>query len=112
LSVERSSQTIGQLKLGMRAGGSFHVAGGTLSPHVDAALERNGGDLTWVGSARFAGGANSFDSIAPTIDPRSFDVDAGLDFTSGPLTLSGSYRGRIERSWPEHTARISASLRF
>jgi uncharacterized protein with beta-barrel porin domain len=112
LSLGRDSRTIDEARLGIRMGGSFPLGGMRIAPHADLSVERAWGDLDGTRVARFAGGTEDFDSIASGFGSRSAALDAGVDLSAGPMTLSGSYRGRFSSGWTDHRALLSAALKF
>jgi uncharacterized protein with beta-barrel porin domain len=112
LSLGRDSRTIDEARLGIRMGGTFPLGGMRIAPHADLSVERAWGDLDGARVARFAGGTEDFDSIASGFGSRSAALDAGVDLSAGPMTLSGSYRGRFSSGWTDHRALLSAALKF
>ena len=112
LSLGRDSRSIDEARAGVRMAGEFRLGGMRIAPHADVSVERAWGDLSGARVARFAGGTEDFDSIASGFGSRSAEVEAGVDLSAGPMTLSGSYRGRFSNGWTDHAARISAALKF
>jgi outer membrane autotransporter protein len=112
LTFGRDSRAIDQLRIGARARGDFALGSLTLSPRADVSLNRSWGDLDATRQARFATGRDDFDSVGSGFERQTFAVDAGVDLKAGPVTLSGSYRGRLGNRWRDHSALLSAALRF
>jgi uncharacterized protein with beta-barrel porin domain len=112
LSFDKGTRSLTEAELGLRVRGQATFAGFAVAPHLDLSLLRRWGDLDSRQSARFASGSEAFDSVGSGFDSRQVAVGAGVDLTDGPLAIGASYKGRIGDRWEDHSALLSATLRF
>jgi uncharacterized protein with beta-barrel porin domain len=112
LRFERDNRSIDQVRAGLRANGKVRLFGATLTPHLDASMQRSLGDVMQSRGAAFISGDQGFDSVGTGFNQQSVDLDAGVDLHAGPVIVTGRYRAQFGNRWKDRSAVLSAALRF
>ena len=110
LIIGRADRTTTYLSLGAKA--VSNAAGDGLQPFVSAAWNRAIGDRSTQLLSRFDAGGPSFAVTGRRIPRDSAELEAGLNYTSGGLTIGAAYSGTLASDRNNHGARVTARLTF
>lgn len=110
LILGRADRKTTYLSLGAKA--ELNAAGDGLQPFVSAAWNRAIGDRSTLLLSRFDAGGPSFAVTGQRIPRDSAELEAGLNYTSGALTIGAAYSGTLASERSSHGARATARLAF
>lgn len=111
LSVESRAQRVAVGLLGLRVKGDLAVGGGTFSPRGSLAWRVAEGDTTALAVNRFGSGP-AFVINGGDLASSAAEVEVGLDWTNGPVTVEAGYRGDLSADSTIHGLVLGATVRF
>jgi uncharacterized protein with beta-barrel porin domain len=112
LAFDHATRSVSQVELGLRMRTSIALGAASVVPHLDVSLSSAWGGADSARSVRFLGASEAFDGYSGDLDGRTARIEGGVDLTAGRLEVRGSYRGRLSDEWQDHSALLSAGLKF
>lgn len=83
-----------------------------LQPFASLAWNHASGDRGAPVAAAFASGGPAFGLIGNLIPKNSAEVEAGLDYSSGPVRVGAAYSGTLASGRSSHGVRLTARIVF
>lgn len=114
LSVARDSRGTDFASVGVRMGGSAHVANSVqLLPLISVAYSRGFGDRDGASVAQIGGTGPAFAITGASLSKDSLTVDGGFDLAFGKRFTIGAHGfGSTSKQWSDYGARASIGFHF
>jgi fibronectin-binding autotransporter adhesin len=110
LAVGKANQKATFLSLGGRV--QFNLGKAGFQPYVSAAWNRAFDDRSAVIASRFVSGTTGYAVLGTALPKNSAELEAGFEFTTGPVRLGAAYSGTLASDRNTHGARLTARLAF